>query len=89
MDLNSVRNKRIFTCWLIAPVILFVMSLFIGRYPLSAAELLRGNSTHLNIFMNLRLGRALTALFGGFALGVSGFVFQCVFRNPLASPDVI
>lgn len=28
-------------------------------------------------------------LLGGFALGVSGFVYQTVFRNPLASPDII
>ena len=26
---------------------------------------------------------------GGFALGVAGFVYQTVFRNPLASPDII
>lgn len=26
---------------------------------------------------------------GGFALGVSGFVYQTVFGNPLASPDII
>ena len=29
------------------------------------------------------------ALIGGFGLGVAGFVYQTVFRNPLASPDII
>ena len=26
---------------------------------------------------------------GGFVLGVAGFVYQTVFKNPLASPDII
>jgi len=28
-------------------------------------------------------------LIGGFGLGIAGFVYQTVFRNPLASPDII
>jgi iron complex transport system permease protein len=28
-------------------------------------------------------------MIGGFALGIAGFVYQTVFRNPLASPDII
>lgn len=41
------------------------------------------------VFLTLRLSRTVTAVIGGFALGVSGFVYQTVFRNPLASPDII
>jgi iron complex transport system permease protein len=37
----------------------------------------------------LRLSRTLVGVIGGFALGVAGFVYQTVFRNPLASPDII
>ena len=33
--------------------------------------------------------RAVMALVGGFGLGAAGFVYQTVFRNPLASPDII
>ena len=40
-------------------------------------------------FTVLRLPRAVMALAGGFGLGVAGFVYQTVFRNPLASPDII
>ena len=40
-------------------------------------------------FTILRLPRALMGLVGGFGLGVAGFVYQTVFRNPLASPDII
>jgi iron complex transport system permease protein len=31
----------------------------------------------------------LVAIFSGFALGICGYVFQTIFKNPLASPDVI
>ena len=34
------------------------------------------------------LKRVIGAI-GGFVLGVTGFVYQTVFRNPLASPDII
>lgn len=36
-----------------------------------------------------RLGRAELALLFGFALGISGALFQSLTRNPLGSPDVI
>ena len=41
------------------------------------------------VFLTLRLPRVLVGLIGGFALGVCGFVFQTVFSNPLASPDIV
>lgn len=42
-----------------------------------------------HVFWTLRASRTLVGLVGGFALGASGFVYQTVFRNPLASPDII
>ncbi|MFD1149535.1 FecCD family ABC transporter permease [Saccharothrix hoggarensis] len=41
------------------------------------------------IVLDLRLPRALTGVFVGAALGVSGAVFQSIARNPLASPDIL
>ncbi|MCG8275581.1 iron chelate uptake ABC transporter family permease subunit [Stenotrophomonas sp. NLF4-10] len=41
------------------------------------------------IVLDIRLPRALVALFAGAALGVSGAVFQSVSRNVLGSPDII
>lgn len=43
----------------------------------------------LRVFYTLRLSRTAVAVLDGFALGVCGFVYQTVFRNPLASPDII
>ena len=63
--------------------------LFVGKYPLSLGKLLAGDSMHWRVFLTLRLSRTAVGMVGGFALGVAGFVYQTVFRNPLASPDII
>lgn len=41
------------------------------------------------VFLTLRLPRTCMALLAGFSLGVAGSVYQAVFQNPLASPDII
>ncbi len=51
--------------------------------------LLAGDELQWRVFWTLRFSRTLVAVIGGFALGVAGFVYQTVFRNPLASPDII
>lgn len=43
----------------------------------------------LQVFFTLRLSRMIVAVIGGFVLGITGYVYQTVFRNPLASPDII
>ncbi len=37
----------------------------------------------------LRIPRLLAALLTGFSFGMSGYVFQTLLKNPLASPDII
>ena len=70
-------------------VALAVASLFVGKYPLSLEQLIAGNTLQWRVFLTLRLSRTIVGVIGGFALGVAGFVYQTVFRNPLASPDII
>lgn len=65
------------------------ISLFVGKYPLSVEKLLAGDTMQWRVFLTLRFSRTVVGLIGGFALGVAGFVYQTVFRNPLASPDII
>ena len=65
------------------------ISLFVGKYPLSMEKLLSGDAMQWRVFWTLRCSRTLVGVVGGFALGVAGFVYQTVFRNPLASPDII
>lgn len=64
-------------------------SLFVGKYPLSLEKLLAGDPLQLRVFLTLRVSRTLVGIVGGIALGIAGFVYQTVFRNPLASPDII
>ena len=65
------------------------VSLFVGKYPLSLEKLLSGDDTQLRVFLTLRVSRTVVGIIGGIALGIAGFVYQTVFRNPLASPDII
>jgi len=73
----------------------FMVSLLIGRYPLSAGEIIavftNGAVDPMTraVFLNLRLPRVVMALFAGAGLGLAGSVFQLIFKNPLAAPDIV
>ena len=88
-DLPTVKNKMICITGLIVMISLAVLGLFIGKYPLSLQKLFAGDEMQLRVFLTLRCSRTLMGILGGFALGVAGFVYQTVFRNPLSSPDII
>lgn len=80
-----------YLCWAGAVLltVLAALSLLVGKYPLSLDKLLAGDTLQRRVFWTLRCSRTLVGVAGGFALGTAGFVFQTVFRNPLASPDII
>ena len=72
--------------------ILFVLSLSVGKYHLSLSALFGGfadDALGRQVFLNLRLPRSIVAAFGGFALALVGSVMQTIFKNPLASPDIM
>ena len=86
------NRKRTALCLLGAALCVFMTfgaALALGRYPITPAALLAGDAMAVRTFTVLRLPRAVMALIGGFGLGAAGFVYQTVFRNPLASPDII
>lgn len=70
-------------------IILALVSLLVGKYQLSVEKLLLGDLRQWRVFLNLRCSRTLVGIIGGFALGISGFVYQIVFRNSLASPEIV
>lgn len=70
-------------------VIMFALSLFVGKYPLKLGHMLAGNEQALRVFWTLRFPRTCMAVLGGFGLGITGMVYQMLLRNPLASPDII
>ncbi len=81
-----------------------LISLCLGRYPLSPVDLGRFASLQIfhgpvtdnqqyliikNILVHIRLPRIAAAILIGAALSVSGAVFQSMFINPLVSPGLL
>ncbi|NOQ27195.1 MAG: iron chelate uptake ABC transporter family permease subunit [Bacteroidales bacterium] len=85
--------------WILLTVVLLVLFVFdivLGSVQIPLKEVLKiiftGQSDHpeyLTIIYRFRIPKAITALFAGFALSVSGLQMQTVFRNPLAGPFVL
>ena len=84
-----MKNKILCITLTILTLALAALSLFVGRYSISLDSLLALDPVQWEIFYVLRMGRTMTALLGGFALGLCGFVFQIVFKNSLASPGIV
>ncbi len=73
---------------------LFMLSLCLGDFPVTfrevcAALFWQGDETIGMVVREWRLPRAGVAALVGASLGISGAIFQSLFRNPLGSPDVI
>lgn len=89
--------KRFIPYLLILLVVsLFFCNLFYGSVKIPAGDvlhiLLGGASEHSAwdyIIRESRLPQAITALFTGAALSVSGLMLQTTFSNPLAGPDIL
>ena len=83
------HKSPVFILVLFLLAVAFYLSLVVGKYPLTLVGLIKDDGIQRSVFLNLRLSRTLTAIIGGFTLGLCGYVFQTVFQNPLASPDMI
>ena len=89
MTSSTAKSKFLCAAGAILLMVLAAVSLFVGKYPLSLDLLLEGDPMQTRVFWTLRFSRTIAAALGGFTLGAAGFVYQTVFRNPLASPDII
>ncbi|MGI5957987.1 MAG: FecCD family ABC transporter permease [Massiliimalia sp.] len=87
--------KRRFALALLLWIGMILLSVCLGRYPLSLGEIggiLIGQApspTAEALFYEIRLPRTVLVAVGGGALALSGLVFQTIFSNPLVSPDVL
>ncbi|GHV14753.1 iron ABC transporter [Bacteroidia bacterium] len=77
-------------------IVFFILSLFLGSVsiPVQAIiQILQGNEVEkqawTHIILESRLPQAVTALFTGGALAVSGLLLQTAFRNPLADSGIL
>ncbi len=69
-----------------AVIVATVIGITVGSRPLSLMRAFHGLSPDREILVDLRLPRALLALWTGGALSLSGVLFQALLRNPLATP---
>jgi iron complex transport system permease protein len=98
-------SGHILAVFALALVVLVVVSLCIGRYPVSLSTVARvlgallsghGNAaaggwtdTEWVVVATVRLPRVLVAAIAGAGLGLSGATVQGLFRNPLAGPQML
>ena len=87
----NYRNKIILLSAIQVLLLLAVLvwSVITGQYPLTLKCLLSGDTMSIMVFKRLRLPRALMGVIGGFGLSISGYIYQLIFKNPLASPDIV
>lgn len=93
------NNKKIILL-IILLIGAFFFSICIGRYSISPIEVMRSlisfftRSTPLdelkyNVVMQVRMPRILLSMIVGAGLACSGVSYQCLFGNPLVSPDIL
>ena len=92
---NSRRNFIVFLCLAVLLVLVFCLSLSLGSVSVPVRDVFsylfggEGNPQYVKIVREIRLPRAVLALFSGGALAVSGYLLQTFFRNPIAGPFVL
>jgi iron complex transport system permease protein len=90
----SWRSIATVSILVVLALVLAVLALGVGQYPVSPAQVLAilagsDDSFASVLVLQWRMPRILLALLIGAALGISGAIFQALTRNPLGSPDVI
>lgn len=90
---NTIRHLPTLMI-LLAGVMLFALNLMVGSVTIpwdAFWEVLcgRGEEIYCTIILDYRLPQAITALFAGVGLSISGLLMQTLFRNPLADPSIL
>ena len=105
-NVESAANwrERLADKWpvlLVLPVVAFLISFSIGRFPISIPDLMHTlfyhfvdperiqNANMETTLFNIRLPRVLTVLIVGGGLSMAGASYQGMFKNPMVSPDIL
>lgn len=93
---DNTKHTYIFIILIIGIIALFLSNLFIGSVDIpfsNVIEILLGDESGKKVWKRIilesRLPQAITALFTGAGLAVSGLLLQTVFRNPLADSGIL
>lgn len=94
MNSRAMLTGRFCFVGLLAVLGLAAWSLTLGVYPLPFSALAEGlyqslRSVEAMVLLEFRLPPTVAAVLVGFALGLSGCLFQGLVRNPLVAPDII
>ena len=95
------RENLIIVVLAVFMVVVAVVSLGLGRYPMAPSEVLgmlggtflpidpTWTDQQATLFFNVRLPRVIMAILVGCCLSAAGAAFQGTFQNPLVSPDIL
>ncbi len=98
------RNKRLLLILFLLLSVAVVISMALGKYPVSIGDIMRFFQVKLfnsgsietekmrlleSLLIEIRLPRILAAILIGASLSVSGASFQAMFVNPLVSPSLL
>lgn len=83
------KNRIFFLTSIIILVISILFSLTVGKFQINLSGLLLGDGMMTTVFFTLRLPRVLMGAVSGFVLAIVGFIYQTIFKNALAAPDII
>lgn len=98
---GTVKNITVILILAAVLIAAVILSFFIGRYPISPAELLGIVLSKITpiqkfwtdnmetVLFNVRLPRILLASLVGCCLSSAGAAYQGIFRNPMAAPDIL
>ena len=67
-------------------LLLIVIAPFFGQIEIDFTKINDINSMDYKLFWDLRLPRVIVSFFTGALLGLSGLIFQSLFRNPMSTP---
>jgi len=99
--LKNSRLKLLYIILIICPIACIILSLFLGRYPVSFTTIFQvlyykvfGGiknfpDVYESVILDIRLPRAILAVLVGGSLAVSGASYQGLFKNPLVSPSIL
>lgn len=99
----KIKTRNRITIFVLVILLIFSMflSLLLGRFEISIKEcigILASKIIHIapywtniqnNMLWLVRVPRVAIAMLVGMALSVAGTSYQCIFRNPMAAPDIL
>lgn len=91
---RGINSALLFSFLALILILLFIIDISTGTSVLGFREIMdlimgRGKLELMNLLVNFRFPRAITAIIAGVALSLSGLQMQTLFRNPLAGPYVL